>query len=382
MFTIDGLSQTVLLDEIQKGSVPNLARIVAAGTLFRNGTLAEYPTVTWANHNTQLTGASPGHNGLVNNSWFDRTTQTEQLITDGSFKNVFRTGRLMDPKVETLYEAVKRSFPNERTMAINHPAGRGADISVLDLKGFGSLLANAARLGVGWLMDRAQSDKELEGLEGWKGEAIKDSLATAIGQTYWSKKDPPKFGAFEFTLVDNRGHLIGPHTPDARRALHEIDRKIGKVLDTIERRGIAGSTAIVLTADHGQEHQYTDKSKIGGWFKALDRAAADGARTKESTRFVYVHSVQWSVEGAVPRAGTQGELALRVVNDDVDKEGARPNIAGATVTIRDAAGGEWIAVTDADGRIRLPIAPTAGPLSVMIQHVDFSTERGSIPLPA
>jgi hypothetical protein len=382
MFTIDGLSQTVFLDEIRKGAVPNLARIMAAGTLFRNGTLAEYPTVTWANHNTQLTGASPGHNGLLNNSWFERTTQTEQLITDGGATNVLRTGRLMSPDVETLYEAVERSFPDARTMAINHPAGRGADISVLDLRGVGSLLSHAVSLGVNWLRDRGESDKQLEGLEGWKGEAIKDSLATAIGQSYWSRKDPPTFGAFEYTLVDNRGHLVGPHTDDARRALHEIDRKIGKVLDTIERRGIAGSTAIVLTADHGQEHQHTDESKIGGWFEALDRAAADGARTTESTRFVYVHSVNWSVDGTVPRVGTSGDLSITVVNDDLDAAGTHPSIAGATVTVRDAAGGEWIAVSDADGRVRLPISPKAGPLSVTIRHVDFSTEQGSIPLPS
>jgi hypothetical protein len=266
-------------------------------------------------------------------------------------------------------------------MAINQPSGRGADISVLDLTGFGSIFANVAQLGVNFLRDRMQSDKEYEGREGWKSEALKDSFATAMGEVFWSKKDPPKLGVFEFTLADSRGHLVGPHTDDARRGLAEIDRKVGKVLDTLEKRGIAGSTAIVLTADHGMEHQDRDVSKLGGWFEALDRAAADGARTKESTRFVYVRSVQWGVEGPVPRAGTSGVLALRVRNDDANERGIRPGIAGATVTIRDAGGGTWTAVTDADGLVRLPISPKRGPLQVQVEHVDFSRERGSIPLP-
>lgn len=382
MFTIDGLSQTALLDEISRGSLPNLARIIAAGTLFRNGSLAEYPTVTWANHNTQLTGASPGHNGLVNNSWYDRATQSERLITDGSFTNVFGTSGLMDPSVETLYEAVKRSFPGARTLAINHPSGRGADISVLDLAGLPSLLANAAKIGVAWLRDRAAADKTLEGLDGWKSESIRDSFATAIGSAYWSKRTPPKFGAFEYTLVDNRGHLIGPHSPDARRALQEVDRKIGTVLDTIERRGIAGSTAIVLTADHGMEHQDTDERKLGGWSDALKRADADGVRTTESTRFVYVHSVVWKVDGAVPRAGTRGALSINVANDDRGTDGTHPSVEGATVTVRDASGGEWTAVTGADGRVRIPIEPKRGPLTVTIEHPKFSKERGTIALPS
>ncbi|MCB0879802.1 MAG: alkaline phosphatase family protein [Thermoleophilia bacterium] len=381
VFAIDGLSQTVLLDEIKKGNLPNLARLVARGTLFRNGTLSEYPNVTWANHNTLVTGAAPGHSGIVNNSWYDRETQTEQLITDGGFKNVLRTGRLIDPQVETLYEAVERSFADARTVAINQPSGRGADISVLDLVGVGGILRHIAKIGVEYLKDRRVSDREYESLEGWKGEAIKDSFASALGQALWGAKDVPKLGVFEFTLVDNRGHLVGPHTEDARRALREVDRKIGKVLDTIEKRGIADSTAFVLTADHGMEHQYTEPEKLGGWFEALDRAAADGARTKESTRFVYVHSVQWAVEGAVPKAGTTGELAIKVVNDDQDAQGTRPAVAGATVTVRDADGHEWSAVTDAEGRIKLPVSPTRGPLQVTIEHTDFSVEKGSIPLP-
>lgn len=93
IFTVDGMSQTALLEEIGTGTLPNIARVMAAGTIFRNGALAQYPTVTWANHNTLVTGASPGHNGLLNNSWWDRTTQREQLITDGGFRNTLKSGR-------------------------------------------------------------------------------------------------------------------------------------------------------------------------------------------------------------------------------------------------------------------------------------------------
>lgn len=384
VFTIDGMSQTAMLDEVRKGNLPNISRIMARGTIFRNGSIAQYPTVTWANHHTIVTGASPGHNGMVNNSWWDRERQREQLITDGGFRNSLRTSALADPRVETLYEAVERSFPDVRTMAVNQPAGRGADVSILDLKGLPTILSRGVSVLRHMLSNWSIVDKQMleHGHADWKRRSLEDSFATSVAQAFWGAKLPPKLGVFEYTLSDNQGHHFGPHAEQARRALQQVDRQLGRVLDTLERRGIADTTAIVLTADHGMAHQSTDKKQLGGWFKALDRAAADGARTKESTRFVYVRSVRWGVDGAVPALGTSGPLSIAVVNDDADESGAQPAIPGATVTVRDAAGHSWTGVTDAQGRVRLQVSPTAGPLSVSIEHVDYSVERGTIELPA
>ena len=380
--TVDGMSQTALLEEIKKGTLPNIARVMAKGTMFRNGALAQYPTVTWANHNTLMTGASPGHNGLVNNSWWDRTTQKEQLITDGGFKNSLRTGKLMNPKVETLYEAVERSFPGARTIAINQPSGRGADISVLDLKGLPTLFGNIASFAVNMLRGRSVLDPEqMKSNKEWKSNSMMDGAGVAIAETFFSKGDAPKLGVLELTLVDNRGHMLGPHHPESRLALQQVDRQIGRVLDTLEKRGIADSTTVVVTSDHGMGTQDADAANTGGWFEALDRAAADGARTKESTRFVYVRSVDWKVDGAVPAVGTTGDLSISVVNDDADRAGTKPPIAGATITVTDGAGGQWVGVTDADGRVKLPVTPKAGPLRVQVQHVDYSKELGTIPVP-
>jgi hypothetical protein len=160
-----------------------------------------------------------------------------------------------------------------------------------------------------------------------------------------------------------------------------VDRQVGRVLDTLERRGIADTTAIVLTADHGMETQSTDKDELGGWFRALERASDDGARTVESTRFVYVKSVEWGIEGAVPAAGVAGELTIAVRNDDRSASGEQPPVSGALVTVRDGAGHTWMAISGADGRVHLLIQPTVGPLQVTIEHADFSREEGVIPLP-
>lgn len=378
MFVVDGMSQTLLWDELKRGTLPNIARIFAAGTTFRNGTLANYPTVTWANQNTLQTGAAPGHNGMVNNSWWNRDTRDEQLISDGGFQNIFRNGKLVDPQVETLYEAVNRSFPNALTMAVNQPSGRGADVSILDIVGIQKLLPNIFGIASKFLRNKGQDTKIDD--HDWKGTAPLDNVAAAIAETKWSGKDVPKYGVVGLALVDKMSHHYGPTSEQARAALRQADAHIGRVLDALERRGIADSTAVILTADHGMASQAADDGVKGGWKDALERAAADGARVKESTRFVYVQSMRWQLEGSVPAAGASGTLAVRVVNDDEGTDGMRPPIAGATVTVRDAAGHTWTAVTDANGRVQLPIQPTAGPLEIVVEQDEFSRETGSIPL--
>ena len=46
-----------------------------------HGAMASLPSVTLANHTTILTGAHPGHHGVLHNAWFDRSTG-EQIITN------------------------------------------------------------------------------------------------------------------------------------------------------------------------------------------------------------------------------------------------------------------------------------------------------------
>ena len=55
-----------------RGEAPNVARLIEMGTAFGHGAMASLPTVTLANHTSIITGAHPGHHGILNNAWFDR----------------------------------------------------------------------------------------------------------------------------------------------------------------------------------------------------------------------------------------------------------------------------------------------------------------------
>ncbi len=81
-FLFDGTNANVLYDMAARGEAPNVARLIAMGTAFGHGAMASLPTVTLANHTTILTGAHPGHHGILHNAWYDRARATDhhQLV--------------------------------------------------------------------------------------------------------------------------------------------------------------------------------------------------------------------------------------------------------------------------------------------------------------
>jgi predicted AlkP superfamily pyrophosphatase or phosphodiesterase len=51
--------------------------------------------------------------------------------------------------------------------------------------------------------------------------------------------------------TDTVGHAVGWGTPEQLRTVEEADRQVGVVLDEVARLGLADSTLVVLTSDHG-----------------------------------------------------------------------------------------------------------------------------------
>lgn len=61
----------------------------------------------------------------------------------------------------------------------------------------------------------------------------------------------PDFLFVHLPNVDNVGHAVGWGTRQQRAAVALADSAVGRVLAAIEREGLAGSTFVLLSADHG-----------------------------------------------------------------------------------------------------------------------------------
>ena len=135
---LDGLSNTELKERLDhdREAIPNVARIIERGVMFRYGVFATFPTITWPSHNALGTGAWCGHHDIVNPTYYLR--EKRQVVTPQG--SVWETEGYLSDEVETLYEALHREHgrwdPSTGrgviTASINEPCGRGAAHATLE----------------------------------------------------------------------------------------------------------------------------------------------------------------------------------------------------------------------------------------------------------
>lgn len=283
-FLLDGANANVLYDMAAWGEAPNVARLIEMGSAMTYGAMSSLPTVTLANHTSILTGAYPGHHGILNNAWYDRATR-QQIITNSPFHWVTSMTHL-DEGVETIFQVVNRSFPGEMAVCINEPCDVGAGYSIFDL------------MRKGEAIDRPPPTEELPHTTErfvrpvkeykWSSKVDHAGLEQFVG--IWSghyrgtEWPIPKFTWMNFSLTDSAFHEGGPYSEIAAASVHDTDSRIGEVLAAVERAGVFDRTAFFLTADHGMEESNVECT--GNWADALDDSGV--AYRDEGYSFIYV----------------------------------------------------------------------------------------------
>jgi len=283
-FLFDGTNANVLHDLVERGEAPNVARLIEQGTSFGHGAMSSLPTVTLANHTSILTGAMPGHHGILHNAWWDRATG-EQVITNSPETWAWAMNTLSD-EVETLFEAVARTWPDEVTFCVNEPCDRGAWYSTLGL------------MRDGGLPDRPPGPDDLPFATERFVRPVKDYRSasrmdhTALDQAeklfagrYQDIEAPlPRFAWVNFSLTDAAFHEGGPYSEIAQASVRDTDARLGAVLDAVERAGVWDETAFFLVADHGMEESNPEVQ--GDWASAL--AGTGIPHRDEAYGFVYL----------------------------------------------------------------------------------------------
>jgi hypothetical protein len=281
----DGANANVLYDHAMRGEAPNVRRLIDMGTAFGHGAMSSMPTVTLANHTSILTGAYPGHHGILHNAWWDRD-KGEQIITNSPATWVTSMSGL-DPNVETIYQAVKRAFPGSVAVSINEPCDTGADYSIFDLMRRGEVidrpppvedLPNTSQMFV-------RPVKEYRWSSLVDHTAVEQFVGIWSGSYRGSSWPLPRFTWVNFSLTDAAFHDGGPYSDIASASVHDTDARLGVILDAVERAGVFDRTAFFLVADHGMEE--SDPACTGNWADALDDCGVD--YRDEAYGFIYVH---------------------------------------------------------------------------------------------
>ncbi len=202
-------------DYLEKAPAPHLQRLAAEGVR-AEGLIPAFPTKTFPNHYTIVTGLYPGHHGIVANDIYDA--------------------------------------PTGRSFAMSKPA------EVRDAMWWGGepIWVTAERAGRrAGTMFWPGSEAAIRGVRPSEWRPYRESLSgeARVDQALAWLDLPPARRPVLFTLyfedTDTAGHASGPDSDAVRRAISRVDSYVGRLLGGLERRGLRERANVVVVSDHG-----------------------------------------------------------------------------------------------------------------------------------
>jgi predicted AlkP superfamily pyrophosphatase or phosphodiesterase len=207
LISVDGLRA----DYLRRGITPTI-NALAAGGVTTTAMRPSFPSLTFPNHYTLVTGLRPDRHGIVNNNMDDPELGRFAL----SRREAVEDGRWWADAEPLWVTAEKAGLP---TATMFWPGSEAAIRGVRPGRWlpFDGGMPNPAR--------------------------VAQVLA-------WLDATPrPRFLTLYFDTVDHDGHDFGPDSAEVNKAIAEVDARIADLLAGLKARGIAAN--IVLVADHG-----------------------------------------------------------------------------------------------------------------------------------
>jgi predicted AlkP superfamily pyrophosphatase or phosphodiesterase len=234
--------------------------------------VAEFPSITLCNHTSALTGVGPGRHGVLGNVFFDRATGERVVPNDETTWH--RSAQWLRPGVATVFETLTAARPGATSACLNEAVDRGATSSTMQL-----VRARAGAGGAGDLdsaLPAAESSPFLgerahlgDGYYRW-GTRVDDAGVAQVLQAWASPAAAPALTWWANVVTDAGHHAGGPRSAIARDSFRDADRRLGAVLDHLDRLGVTDDVTFLLTADHGFEG--ADEARTGSWRPALHAA--------------------------------------------------------------------------------------------------------------
>ncbi|MCW0045342.1 ectonucleotide pyrophosphatase/phosphodiesterase [Brevundimonas sp. BT-123] len=214
LVSIDGFSP----DYLGKGQTPVLDGLVAGGAF--GPMRPSFPSVTFPNHYTLVTGLHPDHHGVVGNRFTDA-----QL---GAFTMASKESGFWDQGEPIWVTAEKAGL---RTGTMFWP---GSEVEIHGVR------------PSQW----APFD------QGMPGDARVDRLLSWLDLPVDQR---PKLETLYFDIVDTAGHRNGPDSAETRAAAASVDASMARLIEGLKARGLYDRTMLVVVSDHGMAATSPDR---------------------------------------------------------------------------------------------------------------------------
>lgn len=274
LISVDGLASYYFDDP--RAHMPTIRSLAANGARAKR-MKCSFPSVTWPNHTTLVTGVEPGRHGVIANNYFDRKTKkTIPFIPDPLFD------KHEIVKVPTVYDVVHQA--GLKTAGVIWPASRNAatldwqlpdvfDQKIFESASTPSLLRELKAKGIPY-------EKQMEWCKaGNAGKAQRDWMYTRIAE-HMITTHKPNFLAIHLVTVDSFEHGTGRNSPEAYWACNDSDNRVREIIEATKTAGIYENTAFFVVADHGFI-TYTNSIKPNVLLKQKGLLKTAGPRTVE-----------------------------------------------------------------------------------------------------
>lgn len=211
LISIDGFRA----DYLQRDLTPTLAALAAAGVRAQ-AMQPSFPSLTFPNHYTLVTGLRPDHHGIVGNTMFDAELGKFSLgnraaVADGRWwaeaEPIWVTADKQGLKTATMF------WPGSEAEIHGHRPDHWRPFDA-----------------------KVTPDQRVDQVLAW--------LDLPAGQR-------PDFLTLYFDDVDHAGHESGPDSPQVDTALRTVDSALARLVDGLKARGLYTRVNLIIVSDHG-----------------------------------------------------------------------------------------------------------------------------------
>ena len=198
-------------------------------TMINNGVRVEhvmnvFPTVTYPNHYTLITGLYPEHHGIVHNRFYDSSSEVKDHFMFDSRRDNFDPV-WYDTGAEPIYVTNKLAGGKRLSGSALWPCGVGK------VKGIAP-------------------DKLIPDADSWSKIEFNKLVDTVVGW-FSDKTNPINLGLLYFDEPDHVSHVYGAGSTEVITMINKLNDVLGHLFQRLKEEGLYEDMNIVITADHG-----------------------------------------------------------------------------------------------------------------------------------
>lgn len=210
-------------DYADRGVSPNLKALERRGVR-ADGLIPSFPTKTFPNHYTLVTGLTPGHHGIVANNIHDPLLERRFSLSDrGEVQSAEWWGG-----VPVWVTAERSGVP---TAPLFWPGSEAPidGVSPSHWLPWDASMTHVER--VNWVLEKLDLPGDAQ----------------------------PRFLTLYFDETDIIGHQAGPDSEEILDAILGLDAALGLLMDGLEQRGLTDRVNVIVVSDHGMSPTSRDR---------------------------------------------------------------------------------------------------------------------------